>query len=53
MGSPSDFAGMLKLFEGGLKPVVDRVFPMDDVVEAAERVLKGEQMGKVVLAISP
>lgn len=51
MGSPSDFAGMLKLFESGLKPVVDRVFPMDDVVEAAERVLKGEQMGKVVLAI--
>jgi NADPH:quinone reductase-like Zn-dependent oxidoreductase len=52
MGSPSDFAAMLALFGSGLKPVVDRVFPMDDVVDAAERVLKGEQMGKVVLAIS-
>ena len=52
MGSPSDFAGMLALFESGLKPVVDRVYPMDDVVAAAERVLKGEQMGKVVLAIA-
>jgi NADPH:quinone reductase-like Zn-dependent oxidoreductase len=52
MGSPTDFAGMLKLFEGGLKPVVDRVFAMDDVVTAAERVLRGEQMGKVVLAIA-
>ncbi len=43
---------MLKLFESGLKPVIDRVYPMDRVVEAAERVLKGEQMGKVVLAIA-
>jgi len=51
MGSPSDFAAMLKLFEGGLKPVVDHVYPMDDVAAAAEHVLKGEQMGKVVLAI--
>ena len=52
MGSPSRFRAMLRLFESGLKPVVDRVFPMDEVVDAAERVLKGEQMGKVVLAIS-
>lgn len=53
MGSPADFAAMLQLFEGGLKPVVDRVFALDDVVAAAEHVLKGEQMGKVVLAIAP
>ncbi len=52
MGSPADFAAMLKLFESGLKPVVDRVYPMDEVVAAAEHVLKGDQMGKVVLAIS-
>ena len=51
MGSPQDFAAMLGLFETGLRPVVDKVFPMDDVVAAAERVLKGEQFGKVVLAI--
>ncbi|MBC5809993.1 MAG: zinc-binding dehydrogenase [Candidatus Eremiobacteraeota bacterium] len=52
MGSPSDFEAMLRLFEGGLKPVVDRVYPMDEVVAAAERVLAGDQMGKVVLAIA-
>jgi NADPH:quinone reductase-like Zn-dependent oxidoreductase len=52
MGSPADFASMLKLFESGLKPVVDRVYPLNDVVAAAEHVLKGDQMGKVVLAIS-
>jgi NADPH:quinone reductase-like Zn-dependent oxidoreductase len=32
--------------------VIDHVYPMDEVVAAAERVLKGEQMGKVVLAIA-
>jgi NADPH:quinone reductase-like Zn-dependent oxidoreductase len=52
MGSPSDFRAMLALFETGLKPAVDRVFPMDDVVAAAERVLAGDQFGKVVLAIA-
>jgi NADPH:quinone reductase-like Zn-dependent oxidoreductase len=52
MGSPSDFRGMLALFETGMKPAVDRVFPMDDVVAAAERVLAGDQFGKVVLAIA-
>jgi NADPH:quinone reductase-like Zn-dependent oxidoreductase len=52
MGSPSDFQGMLALFAGGLKPVVDRVFPMDDVVAAAERLAASEQFGKVVLAIA-
>ncbi len=51
MGSPEDFASMLALFEGGLRPAIDRVFPMGEVVAAANRVLAGEQFGKVVLAI--
>ncbi len=51
MGSPSDFRGMLALFEGGLKPVVDRVYPIEEAAAAAQRVLAGEQFGKVVLAI--
>ncbi len=51
MGSPSDFAAMIALFNTGLKPVIDRTFPMSDVVAAADRVLAGEQFGKVVLAI--
>jgi NADPH:quinone reductase-like Zn-dependent oxidoreductase len=42
---------MLALFETGLRPVVDRVFAMDDSVAAAERVLAGDQFGKVVLSI--
>jgi zinc-binding alcohol dehydrogenase/oxidoreductase len=51
MGSPSDFAAMLALFEGGLRPVVDKVFPMDQAAAAAERLASSEQFGKVVLAI--
>jgi len=52
MGSPQDFAGMLALFETGLKPAVDEVVPMDEAAAAAERINKSEQFGKVVLAIS-
>jgi len=52
MGSPSDFTAMLELFEAGLHPVVDRVFPLEQAAEAGHRVLAGEQFGKVVLAIA-
>ena len=52
MGSPQDFAGMLRLIEEHrIRPVVDRVFAMDDVVAAAERMAAGGQFGKIVLAI--
>lgn len=51
MGSPADFAAMLALFEGGLRPAVDRVYPMAEAAQAGRRVLDGEQFGKVVLAI--
>src|SRR5579884_2618385 len=52
MGSPRDFAGMLAMFDGSIKPVVDSVFPMDDVVAAAKKVDAGEQFSKVLLAIA-
>lgn len=51
MGSPNDFAGMLALFNAGLRPAVDRVYPLEEVAAAAERVRVNEQFGKVVLAI--
>lgn len=52
MGSPADFAAMLALFDGSLKPAVDSVYGLDDVVQAAEKVNGGDQFGKVVLAVS-
>jgi zinc-binding alcohol dehydrogenase/oxidoreductase len=51
MGSPSDFAAMLRLFEDGLAPVVDRVYAMDDAVAAFERLAEARQFGKVVLSL--
>jgi zinc-binding alcohol dehydrogenase/oxidoreductase len=52
MGSPQDFAGMLALVaDGKLKPAIDAVYPMTDVVAAAERMNSSMQFGKIVLAI--
>jgi zinc-binding alcohol dehydrogenase/oxidoreductase len=51
MGSSSDFKGMLALFESGLRPVVDRVYPMEEAAAAAQHLWDGEQFGKVVLTI--
>ncbi len=56
MGSPRDFAEMLAQFDPStssvaIKPAVDRVYAMDDVVEAAEKMNSGEQFGKIILAV--
>jgi len=52
MGSPGDFAAMLKRFRNGLRPVVDRVFALKDGVAAFERLDQAEQFGKVILRVS-
>jgi NADPH:quinone reductase-like Zn-dependent oxidoreductase len=53
MGSPEDFAGMLALVgERSLRPAVDGVVAIDDVVAAAERMSSSAQFGKIVLAIA-
>jgi NADPH:quinone reductase-like Zn-dependent oxidoreductase len=52
MGSPSDFAAMLKLYESGLKPVIDKVFPLEQAGDAHIRMEAGDQFGKIVLKIS-
>jgi NADPH:quinone reductase-like Zn-dependent oxidoreductase len=51
MGSPRDFAAMLEFFDEGLRPVVDRVFALDDAVAAAQRLAASDQFGKVVLRV--
>ena len=52
MGSPRDFSAMLAMWDGSIRPVVDSVFALDDVVDAARKVNSGDQFGKVVLALS-
>ena len=52
MGTREDFEAVYDLVRSGrAKPVVDRVYPLDAVREAHERLEAGEQLGKIVLAI--
>ena len=52
MGSPDDFAGLLRMVdEGSWRPVVDSVRPLADAAAALERMISGAQFGKLVLAI--
>jgi len=52
MGNASEFEAVLKAIDRGLRPVVDRVYPLDDVQAALEHLDAAEQFGKVVLSIS-
>jgi NADPH:quinone reductase-like Zn-dependent oxidoreductase len=53
MGSPADFRGMLDLFANGtLEPAIDCVVPLAGVPAAAERLLKSDQFGKVVVRVA-
>jgi NADPH:quinone reductase-like Zn-dependent oxidoreductase len=52
MGTKKDFADVFALlFAGKLRPVIDKTFPMQEVRAAHERLEKGEQLGKITLAI--
>ncbi len=53
MGNAAEYAEVVRrLGAGELRPVVDRVYPMDRVKEAYERLAKGEQLGKVVVEVA-
>ena len=52
MGTREEFAAMLKLYEREkLKPVVDRVFKLEEAAEAHQRMEESAQFGKIVLKI--
>jgi len=52
MGTPADFQGAYDLVASGrARPVVDSVFPLAEAAAAHGRLERGEQLGKVVLAI--
>src|SRR5467141_1297166 len=52
MGNASEFESVLKAIDGGLRPVVDSVYPLSDVRAALDRLDAAEQFGKVVLSVS-
>ncbi len=52
MGTGEDFAAVYDLVASGrARPVVDRVFPLEEIRAAHERLEAGEQLGKIVLSI--
>lgn len=52
MGTRDEFLSMLEFVEGHkLLPVIDRVFPLEQVKEAFEHMEKANQFGKIVLQI--
>jgi len=52
MGRKSDLHEVLRLVaRGRLRPVLDRVYDLDDAAAAHERIEAGEQFGKIVLAV--
>jgi len=52
MGNASEFEALLKAIDHGLRPVVDSVYPLDQVQAALTRLDAAEQFGKVVLSVS-
>lgn len=50
MGSDKDFKEMLQLVERKqIHPVIDKVFPLENAVDAFDRMRDGVQMGKIIL----
>lgn len=52
MGNAAEFEAVLKAIDGGLRPVVDKVYTLADVQAALTRLDAAEQFGKVVLSIT-
>jgi NADPH:quinone reductase-like Zn-dependent oxidoreductase len=53
MGTLRDFRTVMGLvFDGKLKPVIDKTFPLEEAQAAQERLEAGEQLGKITLQIS-
>jgi NADPH:quinone reductase-like Zn-dependent oxidoreductase len=52
MGTRDEFLSMLDLIEGRkIKPVVDKIYPLERTQDAMNRMESGDQFGKIVLQI--
>jgi NADPH:quinone reductase-like Zn-dependent oxidoreductase len=53
LGSRAEFQDVLDFFAvTGCKPIIDRIFPLDEVAQAHQRLEAAEQFGKIVLQIA-
>jgi len=52
MGTRDEFMSMLDLLESrNIKPVIDKVYPLENINEAIQRMESGDQFGKIILQI--
>ena len=52
LGNATDYEAVVRvLSSGALRPLVDRVYPLAEARTAFERLARGEQLGKVVVAV--
>lgn len=52
MGSPDDFSEMIKyISENKITPIVDKIYEMENISDAFERMNSGKQFGKIVVMI--
>ncbi|MDZ7650420.1 MAG: zinc-binding dehydrogenase [Cytophagales bacterium] len=52
MGTRDEFLSMIDFLESrNLKPIIDKVYPFDQINEAMQRMVQGNQFGKIVLTI--
>jgi NADPH:quinone reductase-like Zn-dependent oxidoreductase len=50
--TPEEFEQVLKLMEADvLKPVIDKVFSLEDLAEAKKRLEESRQIGKIVIEV--
>ena len=53
MGTRDEFLSMLDFLESrNIKPIIDKIFPLEQIAEAMQRMEQGDQFGKIVLQIS-
>ncbi|AJS60877.1 zinc-binding dehydrogenase [Paenibacillus sp. IHBB 10380] len=52
MGSSEEFTAMLQFMERhSLRPIIDRVYPLQDTIQAFQRLQQGEQFGNIGVRI--
>lgn len=53
LGSRQEFCQLLRFFDtSGIKPIIDRVFPLKEAAAAQQRLEEGKQFGKIILRIA-
>ncbi len=52
MGTKEEFEKILELIAAGkLKPVIDKVFPLQEAAQAQQRMVESKQIGKIILEV--